>query len=85
MDGCDHHYCTFGCLYGGENLVVTSQIPNAWPYGTYQGMLCCKCHHLVILDLGDTPVTMTEECRVRWNDYDQKVDEYIKQHGPLGA
>lgn len=85
MMDCEHHYCTRGCLYGGRNIVVTSQIPDANPEEIYQGVLCCKCHRLLIVHPGETWAVSTEECRRRWEEYHQRIDEHIKKRGPLGG
>ena len=52
----------------------------------YQGVLCCKCHELLVVpDGSEMPEPYTDDCKRRWEDYHRKIDEYIKIHGPLGA
>ncbi len=84
---CDHHFCSREVLYGGKNKVVVARLgDNADPGKVYQGVLCCKCHKLMVIPQGESfPAESTSECKDRWKEYNRKIDEYIKIHGPMGG
>jgi hypothetical protein len=87
MTACEHHYCTMSCLYAGNNPAVISQHGDRINADSiYRGILCCKCHHLLLIPEPEkTPVEQNENCFENWARWRNAVDLWVATHGPLGG